>query len=82
MREYNGSEAPRLQRIVCNCCGRSLRMENGRLKEDCVFVDHTFGYFSAKDGVRHRFDLCEDCYDRFLKTFVLPVEESEESELL
>lgn len=82
MREYFNLEENRLQRVVCNCCGRELKVENGYLKEGCISVDHTFGYFSRKDGIRHRFDLCEDCYEKMTGQFALPVEESEENELL
>ena len=36
----------------------------------------------GKDGLRHRFDLCEDCYDKWIHTFAVPVEEMPETELL
>ena len=51
------------------------------MKEGCFTVDYTFGYFSRKDGTRHRFDLCEDCYDKMIGQFEIPVEEDEETEL-
>ncbi len=82
MKKFLKMEESRLESVVCNACGRKLKVENGDLRETCVSVDQTFGYFSRKDGVRHRFDLCEDCYDKWIKTFAVPVEESEETELL
>lgn len=82
MREYLSLEENRLKKIVCNCCGRTLKMENGILKEECISADHVFGYFSKRDGVRHRFDLCEDCYQKLIDGFFVPVEEEEEKELL
>lgn len=82
MREYLSLEENRLKKIVCNCCGRTLKMENGILKEECISTDHVFGYFSKRDGVRHRFDLCEDCYQKLIDGFFVPVEEEEEKELL
>ena len=45
-------------------------------------ADVVFGYFSNKDGLRHRWDLCEHCYDALTRDFRIPVEESEESELV
>ncbi len=57
-------------------------MDGGVLKEDCVSVDHVFGYFSSRDGMRHHFDLCESCYQKIIASFALPVEEKEETELL
>ena len=41
-----------------------------------------FGYFSKKDGLRHTWDLCEDCYDKLTQTFLIPIEETEKNELL
>lgn len=66
----------------CNCCGRSLRVENGVLKEGCFIGRHDFGYFSAMDGERHSFDLCEACYRKMTEGFVIPVEKENLTELL
>ncbi|MBD5460346.1 MAG: hypothetical protein HDR26_05300 [Lachnospiraceae bacterium] len=82
MREYSAKDGQMLQKIVCNGCGRSLRVEGGILKEGCCSVDMAFGYFSSRDGMRHRFDLCEECYTNIIEKFKVPVEESEENELL
>lgn len=82
MRRYEDETNTRLIQVVCNQCKRELRIENGYLKEGCLFVDTTFGYFSGKDGMRHRFDLCEACYDKMIARFQIPVEENEVNELL
>lgn len=70
------------EKVICNQCKKELKCEKGVLKEGCLSVDQVFGYFSKKDGIRHRFDLCEDCYDKLLQGFALPVEEVAENELL
>lgn len=70
------------EKVICNQCKKELKYEKGVLKEGCLSVDQVFGYFSKKDGIRHRFDLCEDCYDKLVQGFVLPVEETAENELL
>lgn len=81
MRRYeNGKE--KLVQVVCNQCGKELKLENGYLKEGCFTADYLFGYFSRRDGSRHHFDLCEDCYDKMVDKFQIPVEESQDSELL
>lgn len=80
MRQYQ--ETDRLIKVVCNGCGRELNVENGYLKEGCFTADQIFGYFSKRDGVRHRFDLCEECYEKLLGHFAVPVEEEELKELL
>ncbi len=82
MRKYNNEESMELQEVICNKCGRHMRVERGILKEGCFHADHAFGYFSKRDGVRHRFELCEECYDEIINEFVIPVEESPEQELL
>ena len=82
MREYeNGTEA-KLMKVVCNKCGRTLKVEDGYLKEGCFHGRVTFGYFSRRDGITHQFDLCEECYDAMTAQFVVPVEVNPETEML
>ena len=73
MREYHIIECNELAKVVCNGCGKELRVENGYLKEECFSAEQIFGYFSQKDGVRHRFDLCEACYDALIENFKIPI---------
>lgn len=82
MRESENGLETKLRNVVCNQCGRALKVEGGILKEGCFSADYLFGYFSKKDGVRNRFDLCEECYEKIVSQFKIPVEESEETELL
>lgn len=82
MRKYGEGQDRKLIQVVCNKCGRKLKLENGYLKEYCFSADTVFGYFSHKDGSRQHFDLCEDCYDDVTAQFALAVEEQEETELL
>ena len=82
MRKYEDGQDKKLMKVVCNKCGRSLKVENGYLREFCFSADTVFGYFSQKDGMEHHFDLCEDCYDNLTSQFTVPVEETEELELL
>lgn len=79
MREYNNEK---LQKVICNQCGKELTVENGILKEGCFKGKQRFDYFSDKDGVIHEFDLCEDCYDEWIKSFQIPVCQKEETEFL
>lgn len=82
MKKYSTKDRQELLEVICNGCGRSLRVEGGILREGCCGVDMAFGYFSSRDGMRHRFDLCEECYTKIIAKFKVPVEESEETELL
>lgn len=82
MRKYEEGQDRRLIQVVCNSCGKKLRVENGYLKEECISVEKRFGYFSRKDGTEQHFDLCEDCYDRLTAQFKVPAKKREETELL
>lgn len=82
MRRYGDGQDRMLMKVVCNKCGRQLKVENGYLKEFCFTGDAAFGYFSHKDGTVHHFDLCEDCYDDLTVQFAVPVEEVQELEML
>ena len=80
MRKYNKHN--QLVSMQCNCCKKELHVEEGIVTEGCFSVDYTWGYFSNKDGMQHKFDLCEDCYDRFVKELTIPITESENNELI
>ena len=81
MRKYTDENNMELEQVICNKCGRQLKVENGILKEGCFAADTVFGKKKKKDGVRHLFDLCEECYDRMIKEFAVKVSETEEKEL-
>ena len=84
MREYKEKEQMELQltRLFCNQCGRELVVEDGIVKEGCFSVDYQFDYFSNKDGYIYSFDLCEDCFDKWIKGFQNPVNVMETKEFL
>ena len=71
-----------LTAVICNGCGKKLKVEDGMLKEGCFEGRQVFGYFSSMDGERHSFDLCEDCYRALTRQFRIPVEKEESTELL
>lgn len=68
--------------MKCNACGKTITMENGYIEEDVFQVSKEWGYFSQKDLEVHRFNLCEECYDRMIAEFVIPVDVQEKSEVL
>ena len=45
-------------------------------------VNHSWDYFSEKDGEVHRFDLCEACYEELISQFKVAVDVEEQTELL
>ena len=80
MRSYD--KYRKLEKIVCNKCGRSLKIDNGIPKEGVFQVVKAWEYFSEKDGQIDLFDLCEPCYDAWTAGFCVPPEVKENTELL
>ncbi len=60
-----------LSQIVCNGCGREIPLE----QSDYFHGEKTWGYFSAQDGRRDDFDLCEDCYRKLTNSFAVKMNE-------
>jgi ribosomal-protein-alanine N-acetyltransferase len=82
MRVYSNRQENVLAEMKCNCCGKEMKVENGFLREGGFHVEYNFGYFSNKDGMKHVWDLCEECYDKIISNFKISVDESENRELL
>lgn len=82
MREYLEKNSNILKKVVCNQCGRELKLKNGIVQEGIYEGNIRWGYFSEKDGERHSFDLCEACYERLTGGFFIPVTIEEETEFL
>ncbi|MFG6333422.1 MAG: hypothetical protein K1W28_16710 [Lachnospiraceae bacterium] len=82
MRWYLEPDKRTVEKIVCNQCGRELKLENGIVQEGVFKGEARWGYFSGKDGETHTFDLCEACYDRLIRSFQIPAAVEEDTELL
>lgn len=74
MKQYQTKEIQEVSKIICNKCGKEIDVKDGRLVEDVLQVEKRWGYPSEKDNEVHSFELCEACYDEFVKTFFIPVE--------
>lgn len=74
MRRYQLKETKEIKTIICNKCGKEIPVANEVASEGVFSVDYEWGYFSDKDGEKHRFDLCEECYDKLVASFVFPAE--------
>ena len=70
MRIYMDEGKNILKQVVCNQCGKALKVKNGILVE---------GVF---EGNRHSFDLCEECYNKLIEGFAVEVTKEEVQELL
>ena len=68
--------------VYCNYCGKVLKVENGILKEDAFEATKEWGYFSKRDMEVHHFNLCEECYERIISEFKIPVYVKKKLEVL
>ena len=82
--------------MICNACGKKILYKGEIPQEDvCTFIKECeqrqdpynyrikeWGYFSKKDLQVHKFNLCEECYDRITSSFAVPVEISEKTEVM
>lgn len=68
--------------LYCNSCGKLLKAENGILKEDAFEATKEWGYFSERDMEVHHFNLCEDCYNKVISQFKIPIEIRKKTEVL
>ena len=59
-----------------------MAVKNGIVREGVLRIDHTWDYFSEKDGEVHHLDICEECYDNLIQTLRLPVELEETTEFM
>ena len=80
MKAYN--ENHELAAIICNQCGRVMTVQDDMVKEGVFSAACTCGYFSEKDGEIHSLDLCEECYDEFIKHFKIPVTVTAQTEMV
>ncbi len=67
---------------LCNKCGKTLKKVNEIFREDFLEVNKDWGFFSTKDGKTYRFTMCEDCCENLVKSFMVPVEVSDTTELV
>lgn len=68
--------------MICNCCKTVMQNKGAIPKTEFLHVEKEWGYFSNKDGKKQEFDICEKCYDEWLKTFQIPVKVQEVTEFV
>lgn len=82
MRKYSEETKKKLIGMRCNKCGKLISVDNGIINQGVFTVTYGWGYFSEKDGQVHEFDLCEECYDEYTKTFLIPIDVEERNEIV
>ena len=75
MRQYRTEleKTEKIEKIICNKCGKEILVRQGVPQEDVLEVEKRWGYFSRKDNQVDQFDLCEECYDEFVRSFRIKI---------
>ncbi|WP_054743547.1 hypothetical protein [Cellulosilyticum ruminicola] len=77
MNEVERLENRSKKEIYCNCCGKPIIKTTLKgVTMDYLHIEKEWGYFSNKDLTRQKFNVCERCFDKWISTFEIPVEES------
>lgn len=82
MRKYSEETKRDLLEMTCNKCGKKMNVNNGIVDQGVLNITYGWGYFSKKDGETHSFDICEECYDQLIKTFLIPIDIEERNEIV
>lgn len=56
----------RVKHIVCNKCGENIKINEYM---DFLSIVKNWEYNSNYDNEIHRFDICQDCYKKFISNF-------------
>lgn len=62
-----------IDKVICNACGKEIEKDGYGYLKDYLHVEKTWGYNSNKDEEVHKFDICEECYDNIIKSFLKDV---------
>lgn len=69
--------------IYCNCCGGNICPEKEKGTTSFLTIEKEWGYFSEKkDGMVHRMDICEKCYEKMIQSFIIPPDKKHITEYL
>lgn len=80
--DKNRKRSSKVNELICNVCGIKIVMEHGVFKADMFEAKKEWGYFSKYDLEVHQFNMCEECYDKFIASFKIPVESMKKREVL
>lgn len=67
-------EKTELDKVICNCCGEEIKKDKYGIMEDYITIKKTWSYNSSFDGQDHEFDVCNRCYEKWMKSFQINVD--------
>ncbi len=60
--------------IVCNKCKKDIEKNIHNYYNDFLQINKRWNYHSSFDNEVHTFYLCEECYKKFINTFLVPID--------
>ena len=82
MKKYINLKNKKLHGVKCNMCAAKIEAQKDILTSGAFVVKYQWNYFSNKDGEIHIFVLCENCYDKLINNFKIPVDIEKTTELM
>jgi len=64
----------KIAQVICNGCGKEFLPNINDAFPNCFHVETRWEYGSQFDNEQHLFDLCEDCYQKMVNEFSIPIE--------
>ena len=58
-----------IELVFCDKCGCDIGFDSNPCLIKGAFVHVDFGYGSNKDSLDYEFEICDDCFDVFIKSF-------------
>lgn len=62
-----------VEEIYCNICGEEITKNIHSHFDDYLHIEKVWGYHSKKDGKKDDFDVCQRCYEEWIKTFKISI---------
>lgn len=62
-----------VDQIICNCCGEPINKYQ-IFTNDYISFQKQWGYNSDYDNKKHKFDICQNCYQKIISNFKIPIE--------
>lgn len=69
-----------LTSTTCNKCGTVVG-NDPMVHPQPLHVYHAYGYASKHDLTEVEFDICDDCLDEFMNSFIVPPKKNDRVEL-
>lgn len=59
--------------LVCNKCKKNIKKNLHNYYDDFLKIEKRWGYHSSFDNEVHYFNLCENCYNELINSFLIPI---------